>query len=82
MIDRVEVAHNCFVRQLKGIEFSPDRIIFTADLHKLHPPTVPMAFTLARQRASFIGKMIRTSHSLSHPVLAAFYMQPRQGFQR
>eukprot|EP00955_Chlamydomonas_euryale_P032448 341405-Chlamydomonas_euryale.AAC.2 len=64
MIDGLEVAHNCFLRQLKGIQFSPDRTISTAE-----------------QRASFVGKMIRTSHPLSDPVSAAFHMRSRPGFQ-
>eukprot|EP00955_Chlamydomonas_euryale_P078101 363082-Chlamydomonas_euryale.AAC.1 len=66
MIDRLEMAHKNFLRQLNEKEFLPDRIISTADLHKLHPPTVPMAFVLVRQRASFIGKMILTSQPLSN----------------
>eukprot|EP00955_Chlamydomonas_euryale_P044042 352791-Chlamydomonas_euryale.AAC.13 len=41
-----------------------------------------MAFSVARQRASFIGKMIRTSHPSSNPVSAALYMRSRPGFQR
>eukprot|EP00955_Chlamydomonas_euryale_P095778 364959-Chlamydomonas_euryale.AAC.2 len=41
-----------------------------------------MAFSLARQRASFIGKVIRTSHLLSNPLLTALYMWSRLGFQR
>eukprot|EP00955_Chlamydomonas_euryale_P104811 365595-Chlamydomonas_euryale.AAC.14 len=82
MIDRLEVAQNCCLRQLKGIQFSSDRIISTADLRKFPPPTVPMTLPLARQRASFIGKMIRNSHPLSNPMSAAFYMRSRPGFQR
>eukprot|EP00955_Chlamydomonas_euryale_P047173 353607-Chlamydomonas_euryale.AAC.4 len=79
--DRLEVAHNCFLRKLKGVEFSSDLIISTADLHKFHLPTVPMAFSLARQIASFIGTMIRTRHP-SNSVSAALYMLSRSGFQR
>eukprot|EP00955_Chlamydomonas_euryale_P074780 362132-Chlamydomonas_euryale.AAC.6 len=41
-----------------------------------------MAFFLARQRASFIGKMIRTSHPLSNLVSVAFCFGCCLGSQR
>eukprot|EP00955_Chlamydomonas_euryale_P078738 363199-Chlamydomonas_euryale.AAC.2 len=40
----------------------------STDPYKLHPVTVPMAFTLARQRASFIGKTVGTSQQRSNPM--------------
>eukprot|EP00955_Chlamydomonas_euryale_P099347 365213-Chlamydomonas_euryale.AAC.1 len=55
VIDRLEVVQNCFLRQSKGIQFFLGCIISTADLNKFHLVTVPMAFTLARQRASFMA---------------------------
>eukprot|EP00955_Chlamydomonas_euryale_P101332 365338-Chlamydomonas_euryale.AAC.11 len=59
--------HKCAVRnsdfqappEPKGDGFSPDHIISTAYLQDRHPTTVPRSFTLARQRAAFIGKLVR-----------------------
>eukprot|EP00955_Chlamydomonas_euryale_P073944 361892-Chlamydomonas_euryale.AAC.1 len=46
------------------------RIIPAADLRKLHPATVTVAFILARQRASFKGKLIHTGQLLPNPFLS------------
>jgi len=50
----------------------PDRIISTADLHKLHSVTVPMAFFLARQRASFLLAR-RSALAIRYPIRCRLY---------
>jgi len=62
VIDILEVIHNCFLGQSKGTKSSPHHIVCTADLQGHQTATVPMGFILAKQRASFIGKLIRTEH--------------------
>eukprot|EP00955_Chlamydomonas_euryale_P088118 364352-Chlamydomonas_euryale.AAC.6 len=50
--------------------------LFSLLTTSLHPATALMAFTLARQRASFISKLIRTSQPLSNAMSAAFACGP------
>ena len=77
-IHRLEVAHNRYLRRLKGVPFmSP---LTTAEMHALHPPTVPVSNTIDKLKAAFLGNLVRQPPP--YPPSAALYMHARPGFAR